>query len=138
MSKIYLKYVQLKKENNETLYLFKSGLFYIFLEEDAQFFSNLTGLKLTELNDSVIKCGFPTSSLEKYKRLLQNLNYSVQIIDFSTSTLSPLNTYIDNETVKIIINNIINLDIDSLSIKQAFDFLYETKNKLSKIKDIIK
>ena len=29
------KYLELKKENDDKLYLFKSGLFYVFLEDDA-------------------------------------------------------------------------------------------------------
>ena len=36
MSKLYNKYIDKKKENNNKLYLFKSGNFYIFLGEDAK------------------------------------------------------------------------------------------------------
>ena len=35
MSKIYNKYLELKEENNEKMYLFKSGRFYIFLADDC-------------------------------------------------------------------------------------------------------
>ena len=36
MSKIYNKYLELKKENDDKFYLFKCGNFYIFLDEDAE------------------------------------------------------------------------------------------------------
>ena len=36
MSKLFDVYKRLKKEDSETLYLFKSGIFYIFLDEDAK------------------------------------------------------------------------------------------------------
>ena len=35
MSKLYEQYLKLKNENPKKLYLFKSGLFYIALEDDA-------------------------------------------------------------------------------------------------------
>ena len=50
MSKLYNNYLALKKENESTLFLFKSGIFYIFLDEDATKISNILGLKLTMLN----------------------------------------------------------------------------------------
>lgn len=59
MSKLYEKYKSLKSENNDKLYLFKSGIFYIFLDEDAKKMSNFLNLKLTNLNESICKCRFP-------------------------------------------------------------------------------
>lgn len=58
MSKLYEKYKNLKSENATKLYLFKSGIFYIFLDEDAIKMSNLLNLKLTNLNETIVKCGF--------------------------------------------------------------------------------
>lgn len=53
MSKMYLKYLEKKKDNNNKYYLFKSGAFYIFLDEDAKNISKITTLCLTNLNKDV-------------------------------------------------------------------------------------
>ena len=55
MSKIYEKYLKLKSSSNyekNTLYLFKSGIFFIFIDNDAKLASNLLNLKLVKLNDA--------------------------------------------------------------------------------------
>ena len=65
MSNLYKKYLSLKIENSENFYLFESGIFYIFLAEDAKVMSPVLNLKLTNLNSIIVKCGFPTSQLSK-------------------------------------------------------------------------
>ena len=53
MSKLYERYNYLKRmeaNGEHTLYLFKSGIFFIFLQEDAKIASNLFHLKITQLN----------------------------------------------------------------------------------------
>ena len=84
MSKLFTMYQNLKSENSSDLYLFKSGMFYIFLDDDARKINELLGLKLTNLNSSVQKCGFPQNSLNKYLKLLNYLPYSIKIIDGSS------------------------------------------------------
>lgn len=132
MSKIYDKYIKLKTNENDdkTLYLFKYGIFFIFVDNDAKIVSNLLHLKLSNLNESVVKCGFPVNSLSKYISLLNNTSYNVQIVNMSSD--KPLSTteYIFFEALKDIFNEFISLNIDSLSISQAYDFLYHTQNKL--------
>ena len=67
MSKIYDKYIELKTSPNyqeNTLYLFKSGLFFIFIDKDAQIVSNILNLKLSHLNETILKCGFPVQALK--------------------------------------------------------------------------
>ena len=59
MSKLYNIYLEEKKKNRDILLLFKSGIFYIAIAEDAIKLSNLLHLKLTNLNDTIQKCGFP-------------------------------------------------------------------------------
>ena len=54
MSKLYNKYLELKSKDDTYLYLFKSGMFYIFLDEDAKIVSEKLNLKLTNFNDSVL------------------------------------------------------------------------------------
>ena len=66
MSKLYEKYKTLKQEkSSQILYLFRYGIFFIFLEDDARLVSQALGLKLGKLNDTVVKCGFPINSLDK-------------------------------------------------------------------------
>ena len=72
MSKLYNKYLELKSNDDSVLYLLKSGMFYIFLHEDAKIVSEKLNLKLTNLNNNILKCGFPINSLTKYAGLLDN------------------------------------------------------------------
>ena len=132
MSKLLDFYKDLKRSDSNTLYLFKSGVFYIFLDSDALIMSNLLNLKLTPLNSQTLKCGFPESALDKYLRLINNSAYHIQIIDSSKVSHS-IKQY--NETIqsKKLINLINNIDVENLSIKEAFDFI----NNLKKfVKDV--
>ena len=45
MSKLYTRYLELKREDPNKMYLMKSGLFYIFIDEDAIAMSNMSRLK---------------------------------------------------------------------------------------------
>ena len=74
MSKLYLEYKRKKDENKDKYYLFKSGLFYIFIDEDAKYISKITLLKLTNLSNDIVKCGFPKNSLDKYIDLFNKLD----------------------------------------------------------------
>ena len=137
MSKIYDKYKILKTSNNynsNTLYLFKAGLFFTFIDEDAKIVSNLLNLKLGNLNDTIVKCGFPCNSLQKYLTLLKNTPYNVEIVSLDNQE-SPMtsNNYLTNSQLKIIADEILNLKIDDLSISQAYDFLYKVQQKLSDV-----
>ena len=53
MSKLYNKYLSLKQLDASKFYLFKSGIFYIFLDDDAKIVSEKLGLKLTYLNENI-------------------------------------------------------------------------------------
>ena len=86
MSKLFDIYKNLKQEDSKTLFLFKSGIFYIFLDEDAKIINNLLDLKLTNLNTQIVKCGFPANSLQKYLKLLSFTDYNIKIIDNSSNT----------------------------------------------------
>lgn len=77
MSKLYEQYLKLKNEDPKKLYLFKSGLFYIALEDDAVMLSNKFNLKLTNLGNSTLKCGFPESRLKYYSE-----HFKMQDIDY--------------------------------------------------------
>lgn len=138
MSKIYDKYKNLKTSNNyssNTLYLFKAGLFFIFIDEDAKIVSNLLNLKLGNLNETIVKCGFPSNSLQKYLTLLKNTPYNIEIVSFDVQE-TPINSnsYLSNKQLEVMADEILKLKIDDLSISQAYDFLYKIQDKLRTVK----
>lgn len=104
MSKLYLEYLKRKKDNSDKYYLFKSGLFYIFIDEDARNISKITPLNITNLNNDIVKCGFPSNSLEKYLNIFKNLGLEVVIIE---DVKKEVNKDIDKKVIK----RIKNLDI---------------------------
>ena len=55
MSKLQKLYEELKKKDKNKVYLFKVGIFYNILNEDAKVVSNAIGLKLTDLGPNLIK-----------------------------------------------------------------------------------
>lgn len=131
MSKIYNKYLELKsKKDNKILYLFKSGIFFIFIDDDAKIISQHLNLKLGKLNDKIVKCGFPINSLEKYMNVLKDIPYKIEIVNLSCSKTLSAFDYCYYENIKNIVNELITVNIDSLSISEAYDFLYKMKNKL--------
>ena len=74
MSKLLIQYNQLKKEDSSYIYLFRVGIFYNILNDDAKFINKNLGLKITTLSPDIIKCGFPISKIEKYKKCLTSTN----------------------------------------------------------------
>ena len=84
MSKLFNNYILLKSQDCNKFYLFKSGIFYIFLDADARSMSQQFGFKLSNLNNSVVKCGFPTNSLDKYIEKFK-IYFSVKIYDILIS-----------------------------------------------------
>lgn len=108
MSKLYKKYLKEKSKDKETLYLFKSGIFYIFIEEDALIVNKITNLSLTKLNDNIYKCGFPINSLNKYINILNRNGLNIKVI----------------EDIESIIKNI---DIDNITPIKAINILKEIK-----------
>lgn len=134
MSKLYNMYLELKSKDNKTIYLFKTGIFYIFLAEDASIVSSKLGLKLTKFNDKVYKCGFPISASSRYFQLLKNLNYSFRIIDFSTSVSYSISEYSINENISVLLEKINKVDTNNLSIKEAYEFIDEIKAIVSSCK----
>lgn len=128
MSKLLNQYKELKKKDSNKIYIFKVGIFYNILNEDARVVNNALGLKLTDLGPEIVKCGFPIAKLEKYTKLLNSKNIKYQVI----STPAPSNS-IQNTSYDGIINYIKNIDLDNTSCKQAFDTLYNIQQKLNNI-----
>lgn len=59
----------LSSEYPRHLKCIRKGAFYILLEEEAFFFSERFSFRLTPLDKNAIKCGFPKTSLSKWKRV---------------------------------------------------------------------
>lgn len=125
MSKLQNQYESLKKKDENRIYIFKVGIFYNILNEDAKTVSKAIGLKLTDLGPNLIKCGFPVSNLEKYTNLLKSKNLDYEVISASTSS--------ESTNATSIIQKIKKLDMNNTTYKQAFDFLYKLQNKLNNI-----
>lgn len=133
MSNLYKKYLSLKIEDINTFYLFESGIFYIFISEDAKFMSRLLDLKLSNLNSFVEKCGFPASHLNKYLLKLLALNYNVKIVTSDSFLAYSQKDYFSNQNSREFLKKVSNIDINSLSIGEAFEFLEELASESTDI-----
>lgn len=133
MSKLFEKYKILKLENSSKLYLFKSGIFYIFLDNDAIEMSKLLNLKLTNLNETVVKCGFPVKNANKYLNLIKLNNYELDIIDSINSPSYSNNTHLFNDNAKKFIKDIANIDYCNLSVSEAFTLLETLATKAKQL-----
>lgn len=117
MSKIYDKYIELKKMDNNKLYLFKSGKFYIFIAEDCDTINDYIVLKKVPFS-TTYKCGFPDSSLEQYLRVFKNQKLNIEIIE-----------KIEEHSKYSIVDEIKMLDLDNMSPKNALILLYRYKEE---------
>ena len=116
MSKLYDKYVELKRKDSDKYYLFRSGIFYIFLDSDAKKISSITTLSLGRLNDSVVKCGFPKNSLDKYLDIFKNLGVDVEVIESEK----------DSKKVDVI-RKVKKIQLESITPMEAYELLRELK-----------
>lgn len=132
MSKLYNNYLKLKKENPSTFFLFKSGIFYIFLDEDAKKISELMNLKLTMLNENIVKCGFPASALSKYVNQLDKLNITYQILEPNFEKINSVSEYLVQNDIQQIVKVIKELDLNNITPVEALNILIKIKNKLEK------
>lgn len=131
MSKLYDIYSSLKSNesnSDKTLYLFKSGIFFILIDEDAKIASKILNLKITFLTENIVKCGFPISSLEKYSSLLQLTDYKFQIIDTFSNINYSLKNYSLNENIRNFLLQVSDLDTNNLSVKDAYEVLDNLKS----------
>lgn len=134
LSKLFYQYLKLKKENNNKLYLFKSGIFYIALEDDAKTLSKLFNFKIINLNENVIKCGFPLKRLEYYTNMLKQNNLNFEIINNNFTEVENSSNYLNNDNLKRLINYIAKLDMNEISFKESFNILNDLNLTLRKIK----
>ena len=125
------QYNELKKEDASSIYLFRVGIFYNILNEDAKLINEKLGLKITDLGPSIFKCGIPVSQLDKYIILLNNMKIKYKVIDNLPN--SNVNDYMKNIEIKKVLNNITDLDMNNTTFQQAFNILLDIKNKLEKL-----
>lgn len=133
MSKLYSKYLELKKNNEDILYLFKSGIFFLALDKDANLLAEELNLKVTNLSPDVVKCGFPVSRQEHYFRILEAKNISFTIVDDTYGIVENYSDYMNNTKLKKVIDEIININFDNITFKEAYEILLSTSNLLKEI-----
>ena len=133
MSKLFNIYQNLKQEDSETLYLFKSGIFYIFIDNDAKIVHDLLDLKLTNLNTEIVKCGFPENSLQKYLKLLGLTKYNVKIIDNTSNTSFKVKDFTMNTSNIDLLKTLSSVNENNLSVKDAYEFITNIKHNAIEI-----
>ena len=133
MSKLYSKYLEQKALNPNELYLFKSGIFYMALNEDANRLSDALSLKVTNITDKLYKCCFPVSKSDYYFKTLESLIINYKIIDPSQNVVLNYAEYKDNERFNGIITNLLKLDLNKTSFQDAYIILTNTIHDLKQI-----
>ena len=126
MSKLFEQYKRLKEKDNKKLYLFKSGTFYLFLDDDARKISEYTTLKCIKLNDETVKCGFPSNSLEKYLQIFKNINLDVMIVE-NEDIINFDVDYLKNKKVKELLEEIKKKDINYMTPMETFEIIVSLK-----------
>ena len=134
MSKMYKRYLELKSEDNSKIYLFKSGIFYIFLAEDAKLMSSILNLRLTNLNENILKCGFPVNNLNKYINLTKSLGLDINIVDSLIDTPIPTKNYIANSSMKDLITKLTSINANELSIREAYSLIDDLISQAEQIR----
>lgn len=133
MSKLVNIYKNLKNQDADTIYLFKSGIFYIILDEDAKKVSPLLDLKLTKLNDTIVKCGFPVSAYNKYFNILNQTTIKFKIIDKTNGLSLTFNDFTIEQSLKNLLNKINQIDTEHLSVSEAYKFIEDIQKDSRKI-----
>ena len=124
MSKLKDKYFECKKDDKEKVYLFDSGIFYLFLGEDAIKMSDIFNLKLTLFTSDLYKCGFPKTSLNKYKEMFKEKNLEIEIVEKDKPT-----TYTD-EFYQTIVDKIKSIDLNNITPLDSMKLLKDIQDKL--------
>ncbi len=133
MSKLIDMYESLKEQNPNLIYLFKSGIFYLFLDDDAKTVAPILNLKLTNLNQSTLKCGFPCSSYDKYSTVFKIHNLKIKIIETDNKIIYNLKDYNENIKVRNLLETIMSINTDTLSISETYKLIDEIIEKSKKI-----
>ena len=125
MSKLLKIYDELKKKDTEKIYLFKNGIFYYVLNEDATIVSEKIGLKITNLGPEITKCGFPISKIDKYITLFNSQNLKYEIIENSSSSGKK-----QTDSSEQILKQLKNIDLSKTTPLDAFNLIYNIQKKI--------
>ena len=69
--------------------------------------------------------------MEKYLNLFNSLNLNIKIIDSANyNTIYNVDDYKLNSNIKDLFNKILNVDIESLSIQEAYSFIENLQNEV--------
>ena len=120
----------MKNQNSKKIYLFESGIFYIFLDEDARKMSKAFNFKLTHLNESYVKCGFPANSFDKYIDLIKKSDYDVEIVNPNNNTPYSAKNYSNQLEANNLLNEIISIDMDNITPREAYAILEKLQNEV--------
>lgn len=131
MSKLLKQYEELKRQNHNIIYLFRVGIFYNILNDDAKILNEKIGLKITDLGPHIFKCGFPISKIDKYVELLEKNDLKYQIIDNIPNQNT--NDYLNNIEIKKIVKRILEIDFNNITFHQSFNILLDIHQKLKSI-----
>ncbi len=115
---MYDRYLKMKSNDSSKIYMFKSGIFYIFLEDDAICINKLVGFKISNFSNNVIKCGFPINSYDKYMSIFNRLNLNIEEV---------MDNGLSCENVDYILDKLKGIDINNLTPLEAFDIVREFK-----------
>lgn len=134
-SKLYQKYLSLKIENPDFVYLFKTKNYYFFIADDALKMSSLLNLNLTNFSSIIMMCEFPTTSFDEYLNKINELNIKARTIPLSEDIFNyDLEKCFNSVKYNELISNFLNINIDNLSISQAYDLLRDLQKKLKDFK----
>lgn len=132
MSKILNQYTKLKEENSDSIYLFRSGIFYIAIDDDARLLNEKLKLKITDFGSNSIKCGFPIKKIENYKTYFKNLSINYKFIDDLPKDIN-INDYINNIEMRKILKEINDININRINSIEALNILNNIQQRLKKL-----
>ena len=81
------------EDNKNRICMFQIGAFYVIINEQAIYISELLGLKKVCFAPGICKVGFPKGSLTKYMKKLQYLRISFAVLDACDVSLEADYTY---------------------------------------------
>lgn len=111
------------------MYLMKSGIFYIFIDEDAEEMSRLTKLKCVPLTGHIMKCGFPENSKEKYLRRLKENGKIVEVIEPTLEEELKKESYQSCSSLQ----SLKTMDLNTITPLEAMELLSQIQTEILKI-----
>ena len=134
-NKLYKKYLSLKIDDTSYFYLFKTNDIYVFIADDAQILAPLLRLDLINLNTVIMKCEFSSEQSEYYLKKLNDLKIKFKIITLSDDIFNyNLEECFQSNKYNELINHFLAVNIDNLSISQAYDLLKNLQDKFKTFK----